>query len=145
MKYLFFILSFFIFLGLVFFYFEISKPQIELKPTNTQKSIKSEDNSFKIKKVEVSNLPVRVLYIKIDFKKQKYKVVYKITLDNIDKFALFNVKAILDNSNIVYSMIKGRNSKIYIFFKDLQQANYILNLFKEYNFKIKIEKLVKRI
>ena len=145
MRYVFAILSFLIFLGLVFFYFEISKPQVEVKHNNIKETINKEDNFFKIKKVNIASLPVRVLYMKIDFKKQKYEIIYKITLDGVDKFALFNIKTILESRNIVYSMIKGKNSKIYIFFKNLSQANDILNLFKEYNFNIKIEKLKKRI
>ena len=89
--------------------------------------------------------PARILFMKIDFKQIRYVIVYKVMIRNFDKFALFNIKTILDEYNIPYSLYRGKKSEIYIFFKNLAEANSVLNLFKEYNFNIKIQKIKKRI
>ncbi len=145
MKYLISILSFFILSGLVFFYFQISKPEKINQNTKSQKKISFKESFFDIKKPKILNLPARVLYMKIDFNKFRYEIVYKITIKNLDKYSIFNIKTILDNNKIVYSLFKAKKTEIYIFFKNLEQANSVLNLFKEYNFNIKIEKIKKRI
>jgi len=148
MKYIISFLSLVLFLGLVFFYLQISKPEKEIK---IKKDVKNEviedknENLFKIKQVNAINLPVRVLYMKIDFQKYKFKIIYKVDIKNVDKYALFNIKTILDDYNIVYSMIKEKNTEIYIFFKSLIEAERVLKLFKEYNFNIKIQKIKQRI
>ena len=145
MKYLIFILSFLIFLTLVAFYYYISKPEVELKQEEIKEKVFKKDNFFKIEKPTVYYLPARILFMKIDFKKIRYQIVYKVIIKNVDKYALFNIKTILESKNIAYSLFEAKKSEIYIFFKSLNEANSVLNLFKEYNFNIKIEKLTKRI
>jgi len=144
MKYIIYFLSFLLFIGLVFFYLQISKPTENYVNSSIKKLEKKSKNIFKINVNSIS-LPVRILYMKIDFKKYRYEIIYKVIVENVDKYALFNIKEILNSYKIVYSMIKEKNTKIYIFFKNLEEANRVLNLFKEYNFNIKIEKLKKRI
>jgi len=148
MKYIISFLSLILFLGLVFFYLQISKPEkeINIKKDFKNKVVENKDeNLFKIKQVNTIELPVRVLYMKIDFQKHKFEVIYKVSIKNVDKYALFNIKEILDAYNVAYSMIKEKNTEIYIFFKSLTQAERVLKLFKEYNFNIKIQKIKKRI
>ena len=148
MKYIISFLSLILFLGLVFFYLQISKPEkeINIKKDFKNKVVENKDeNLFKIKQVNTIELPVRVLYMKIDFQKHKFEVIYKVSIKNVDKYALFNIKEILDAYNVAYSMIKEKNTEIYIFFKSLMEAERVLKLFKEYNFNIKIQKIKKRI
>ncbi len=146
MKYIISFLSFLLIVGIIFFYLQISKPEVISKQSKliSKKTILSQ-NIFKINKPKIYNLPVRVLYMKIGFNKFKYEIIYKVVINNLDKYAFFNIKTILDNENIAYSLIKAKKTEIYIFFKNLEQANSVLNLFKEYNFNIKIEKIKKRI
>ena len=146
MKYLVVILSIAIFVILSFVYIEISKPNsCEIKKITRQREMKF-SKSFTIKKPEFSYFfPVRVLYMKIDFNKFRYILIYKISLKHIDRFAFFNISALLNNYNIHYSLIEKKKAEIYIFFRSLKEANTILNLFKEYNFNIKIQKIKKRI
>jgi len=146
MKYIISFLSLILFLGILFFYLQISKPESEINYKKSEKEITQiEQKIFKFKKKNFINLPVRDLYMKIDFNQYKYIIIYKIVIKNVDKYAFFNIKEILDAYKIAYSMIKEKNTEIYIFFKNLKEANSVLNLFKEYNFNIKIEKLKKRI
>jgi len=145
MKYIIGFLSVLIFVILSVIYINISKPVIiKKKQGNEEKNITFE----KIEPLEAKNryfFPARILYMKIDFKNINYIIIYKVVISNFDKFALFNIKTILDEYNIPYSLYKGKKSEIYIFFKNLAQANSVLNLFKEYNFNIKIQKIKKRI
>jgi len=146
MKYLFSFLSFLILIGLIFFYLQISKPvEINANTTKIKQSSQAKKNFFHIKKVDIAKLPVKVLYMKIDFYKYKYRVIYKVSINNVDRYALFNIKTILNSFNTTYSLIKTKKTEIYIFFKNLKEANSVLSLFKEYNFNIKIEKIKKRI
>ena len=129
-------------LGLV--YVKISSPEDfkveKLKKQNFKKK------EFKLKKPEIYDFPARVLYMKIDFRNFKSVVLYRVVLNVKDRFELFNLKALLKSYNIVYSLIEGKKElKVYILFKSLAEAEKILNLFKEYNFNVKIEKIKKRI
>jgi len=146
MKYLVAVLSIAIFIILSFVYIEISKPNsYETKKIMKQKEMKF-SKPFNIKKPEFSYFfPVRVLYMKIDFNKFRYILIYKISLKSIDRFAFFNIRVLLNNYNIHYSLLERKKAEIYIFFRSLKEANTILNLFKEYNFNIKIKKIKKRI
>ncbi len=148
MKYFIGILLFSIFLILSFIYIKISSPVVSVKKTeiNINNSELKTINQIKITKPDfVYNFPVRILYMKIGFNPFKYEIIYKVTLKNTDNYALFNIKTILDNYNVNYSVYNAKKSEIYIFFKNLSQANTVLNLFKEYNFNIKITKIKKRI
>ena len=129
-------------LGLV--YVKISSPEDfkveKLKKQNFKKK------EFKLKKPEIYDFPARILYMKIDFRNFKSVVLYRVVLNVKDRFELFNLKALLKSYNIVYSLIEGKKElKVYILFKSLAEAEKILNLFKEYNFNVKIEKIKKRI
>ncbi len=129
-------------LGLV--YVKISSPEdFKVEKLKKQNFIKKE---FKLKKPEIYDFPARVLYMKIDFRNFKSVVLYRVVLNVKDRFELFNLKALLKSYNIVYSLIEGKKElKVYILFKSLAEAEKILNLFKEYNFNVKIEKIKKRI
>ncbi|GAB6073531.1 hypothetical protein [Nautilia lithotrophica] len=127
-------------------YDKISQPDIErIQPT--------EQNITKIKtEGDVLNLsfnsftfPARELFMKIDFKEYKNIILYKVVINANDEYAIFNIKAILENEGIAYSMLEKKKTEIFILFKSLQQAEKIIKLFKSYNFKIKIEKIIKRI
>ncbi len=145
MKYLISVLTFLIFAGLVFFYLQISKPEKIIENSKSEKKTEIKESFFRINKPKVYTLPARVLYMKIDFKQFRYEIIYKIIIKNVDRYAIFNIKTILENKKIAYSLFKAKKTEIYIFFKNLDQANSVLNLFKEYNFNIKIEKIKKRI
>ena len=145
MKYFIFSLTFLIFLVLVFIYINISKP-IEITKQEKENNKNNSFTKFEILKPKLKySFPVRILYMKIDFQKFKYIIIYKVVLKNFDKFAFFNIKTILDSNNIHYSLFKRKKGEIYIFFKNLSEANSVINLFKEYNFNIKIQKIKKRI
>ena len=146
MKYIISFLSFLLIIGIIFFYLQISKPEVIMKHNKliNKKTILPQ-KIFKINNPKIYNLPVRVLYMKIGFNKFKYKIIYKVIINKVDKFAFFNIKTILDNENISYSLIRAKKTEIYIFFKNLNEANSVINLFKEYNFNIKIQKLKQRI
>ena len=82
----------------------------------------------------------------IDFRKYRYVYLYKVTINVKDRYELFNMKAILKNFNLIYSLIENKkNEKVYILFRNLSEAKKVLDFFKEYNFKIKIEKIKQRI
>jgi len=145
MKYFIFSLTFLIFLSLIFIYINISKP-IELQKQENRKEKNISFNTLKILKPKIEySFPARILYMKFDFKNFRYVVIYKVVLKNFDKFAFFNIKTILDSKNIHYSLFKKKKGEIYIFFRNLSEANSVINLFKEYNFNIKIQKIKKRI
>ncbi|GAX88192.1 conserved hypothetical protein [Lebetimonas natsushimae] len=140
-------LTILIFALLILTYVKISKPNVsnyELK--------KNEINLSKLKSKESLNftykynaLPARVLYEKINFKNIKTVIFYKLIIKNDDKFALFNILEILKSKKITYSMIKQKNTQIFVIFRSLKEAEDILNLFKFYNFPVKLQKFIKRI
>jgi len=145
MKYLIGFLTVLIFVILSVIYFNISKPVIVKK----EEREKEKNITFtEIKPLKPKNIyffPAKILYMKVDFKKFNYIIIYKIIVNNFDKYALFNIKTILEEYNVPYSLYKGKKEEIYIFFRNLSEANSIINLFKEYNFNIKIQKIKKRI
>jgi len=143
MKYVIYSISFFIFLVLILIYVNISKPVFPSPSFKEEKEEKQELKPFEVN--NLYNLPARILYMKVDFQQSRYRIIYKVVVKGVDKFTIFNLKTILDDFKIHYSLIKTKNTEIYIFFKNLKEANSVLNLFKEYNFNIKIEKLKKRI
>jgi len=140
-------ISFLFFLNfaiLVAIYVNISKPQINLKEIAKQENLTKE--KIKIKKPTIYNFPAKVLAMHIDFRKYRYVYLYKVTIDVKDRYELFNMKAILKNFNLIYSLIENKkNEKVYILFRNLSEAKKVLDFFKEYNFKIKIEKIKQRI
>jgi len=146
MKYLISFLIFLIFAILSFIYIKISTPVIINQNNKAKINKKIFNENIKIIKTNFDySFPVRILYMKIGFKPFKYQIIYKITIKNADKYALFNIKTILQSYNINYSLLSAKKNEIYIFFKDFTQADSILKLFKEYNFNIKITKIKKRI
>ncbi|WP_456479112.1 hypothetical protein [Nautilia sp.] len=147
MKIIIFILTFII-VGILFVtYDKISQPEIKnFQPTEFNKSEK-----IKIKG-DVTKLffnsytfPAREMFMKIDFKEYKNIILYKVVINANDEYALFNIKAILENEGVVYSMLEKKKTEIFILFKSLAQAEKIIKIFKSYNFKIKIKKIIKRI
>ena len=137
-------LFFLTFAILVAIYVNISKPQINLKEVAKQENLTKE--KIKIKKPTIYNFPAKVLAMHIDFRKYRYVYLYRVTIDVKDRYELFNMEAILKNFNLIYSLIENKkNEKVYILFRNLNEAKKVLDFFKEYNFKIKIEKIKQRI
>jgi hypothetical protein len=146
MKLLIFILTFFLVFILGIIYWEISKPLNEdsLNFSNENNiSFSMSNNIFKFSKKYL--LPARVLYEEINFHEVKFVILYKVSVMSDDKFALFNILRLLKKENITYSMIKQKDSNIYIVFNSLKKAEKIVNLFKFYNFPVKLQKIIKRI
>jgi len=137
-------LFFLTFAILVAIYVNISKPQINLKEVTKQEKLIIEKSE--IKKPTIYNFPAKVLAMHIDFRKYRYVYLYRVTIDVKDRYELFNMEAILKNFNLIYSLIENKkNEKVYILFRNLNEAKKVLDFFKEYNFKIKIEKIKQRI
>ena len=137
-------LFFLTFAILIAIYVNISKPQINLKEIAKQENLTKEKSE--IKKPIIYNFPAKVLAMHIDFRKYKYIYLYRAILNVKDRYELFNIKVILDNFNLIYSLAENKkNEKIYILFRNLNEAKKVLDIFKEYNFKIKIEKIKQRI
>jgi hypothetical protein len=129
---------------LAFIYVKISSP-VEMVPKTTIKEKKVE-KKVELKKPVVYNFPAKILFMKIDFRKYKNVVIYKVIIEVRDRFSAFNVRALLENYNLPYTMFdNGKEIIIYILFKNLDQAKKVINLFKEYNFNIKMIKQIKRI
>jgi hypothetical protein len=144
MKLLIGILSFLTILILGVVYVKISTPKPLYVETSKENEIKKKVE--KLKSPVVYNFPARVLYMRIDFRNYRNVILYRVVLNIKDRFELFNLKALLNNFDIVYSLIEEKKKiKVYILFKSLAEAEKILNLFKEYNFKAKIEKIKQRI
>jgi len=127
-------------------YDKISQPEIEQIKLQEQNitEIKAQGDVVKLSFNTVT-FPARELFMKIDFRKYKNIVLYKIIINANDEYAIFNIKAILENENIAYSMLEKKKTEIFILFKSLAQAEKIIKIFKNYHFKIKIEKIIKRI
>jgi len=135
-----------IIVSLIITYVRISKPEIEKVEIKREETNELEKKKEKIIDFSFDNFffPARELNIRIDFEKGKRVILYKLTL-NSDRFALFNIKTILNQENVSYSLIEGKKTEIYIFFNSLNEAEKILNIFKEYNFDIKLKKIIKRV
>jgi hypothetical protein len=148
MKIIISLLSILILALLILTYVKISKPNVKSFEINENEinltKLKSEEN-FNFSLFNYNTLPARVLYEKIDFKQAKIVILYKLMIKNNDKFALFNILEILKEKNIPYSMIKEKNTQIFVIFKSLKEAEDVLNLFKFYNFPVKLQKIIKRI
>ena len=119
-------------------YDKISQPEIE-KIQPTKQTITKTDAEGDVLKLSFNSFtfPARELFMKIDFKEYKNIILYKVTINANDEYAIFNIKAILENENIAYSMLEKKKTEIFILFKTLQQAERIIKIFKSYNFKIK--------
>jgi len=144
MKIFIWILTFLVVVILGVVYVKISTPnKFTVKETGEKlREIKKPE----IKTPVVYNFPARVMYMKVDFRNFKNIILYRVILKVKDRFELFNLKALLNNNDLVYSMIEEKKGiKVYILFKSLTEAESILNLFKEYNFNVEIQKIKKRI
>lgn len=135
-----------IIVSLIVTYVKISTPEIEKVEQKKEEKVKSLLKEEKIINFSFNKFffPARELNIKIDFEKGKRVILYKVTLDG-DRFALFNIKTILNQENISYSLIESKKTEIYIVFKSLKEAEKVLKIFKEYNFDIELEKIIKRV
>jgi len=135
-----------IIVSLIVTYVKISKPEIENIEVKKEEKIKKVLKEEKIINYSFNKFffPARELNIKIDFEKGRRVILYKVTL-NGDRFALFNIKAILNQENISYSLIESKKTEIYIVFRSLKEAEKVLKIFREYNFDIKLQKIIKRV
>ncbi len=135
-----------IIVSLIVTYVKISKPEIENIEVKKEEKIKKVLKEEKIINYSFNKFffPARELNIKIDFEKGRRVILYKVTL-NGDRFALFNIKAILNQENISYSLIESKKTEIYIVFRSLKEAEKVLKIFREYNFDIKLQKITKRV
>jgi hypothetical protein len=147
MKIIISLLSIIIFSLLILTYVKISNPnfnKVQYKENEINLSkLKSNDGlnfSFKY-----NALPARVLYEKFDFRKLRTVILYKVIIKNNDKFAIFNIVEILKNKKVAYSIIKQKTTQIYVVFRNLKEAKDTINLFKFYNFPVKLQKIIKRI
>lgn len=144
MKLLIGILSFLTILILGVVYVKISTPKPVLVEEKSE--IEPKKKLKKLKSPVVYNFPARVLYMRIDFRNFRNVILYRVVLNVKDRFELFNLKALLNNFDIVYSLVEEKKKiKVYILFKSLAEAEKILNLFKEYNFNVKLQKIKQRI
>lgn len=138
------VLTFLIVAVLAFVYVKISRPDVALKFPSVNKV--SELKKEELKKPVIYNFPAKVLFMKIDFRNYKKVVIYKVIIKINDRFETFNVKTLLENKNIPYTLFdNGKEIIIYILFRNLKEAKHIINLFKEYNFNIKLTKQIQRI
>ena len=146
MKIVIFILTIIIAAILFVTYDKISQPDIEkIQPTEQNiTKLKTKGDVLKLS-FDSYTFPAREMFMRIGFKEYKNIVLYKITINADDEYAIFNIKAILENENIAYSMLEKKKTEIFILFKSLAQAEKIIKIFKNYHFKIKIEKIIKRI
>jgi len=146
MKIVIFILTIIISAILFVTYDKISQPEIErFQPTEENlTAVKTKEDVLKMSFNSYS-FPAREMFMKIGFKEYKNIVLYKVTINANDEYAIFNIKALLENENIAYSMLEKKKTEIFILFKSLAQAERIIKLFKSYKFNIKIEKIIKRI
>jgi hypothetical protein len=146
MKIIIFILTIIISAILFITYDKISQPEIErFQPTEENLTkIKTKEYVLKLS-FNTYSFPAREMFMKIDFREYKNIILYKVTINANDEYAIFNIKAILENENIAYSMLEKKKTEIFILFKSLAQAERIIKLFKSYKFNIKIEKIIKRI
>ncbi len=141
------LISFFILIiiaAMVITYDKISQPDFPVVKKEMNFSWETKKEGFKLS-FKTFNFPARELFIKIDFREYKNVILYKIVIKANDKFALFNIKSILENENIPYSLIENKEVEVFILFKSLSQADRIIKLFKSYRFNVEIEKIVKRI
>ena len=131
--------------ALGFTYFKIADVEITNTPAPS-KPLKA-PTFEKIKKIEFNSfeLPAREIFFKVDLRNYKNVILYKIIINVDDKFTLFNVETLLDQYDVIYSLYQGKKIEIFMIFKNLKEASNIISLFKEYNFKIKIQKIKKRI
>ncbi len=144
MKIAVFVLSLLLAAVLTGIYMKISTPEVaySVKKNNVLEHTVKES----IKKPLVYSFPARILFMKIDFRNYKKVIIYKVVINLNDKFEFFNVKALLNNYNIPFTLFEsGKILRIYILFRNFNEAKRILDLFKEYNFNIKIIKQIKRI
>jgi hypothetical protein len=148
MKIIISLLSVLILALLILTYVKISKPNVNNYLLNDQEinlsKFKTEGN-INFSSIKYNALPARVLYEKVNFRKLRTVILYKLSIKNNDKFAVFNILEILKNKKIAYSMIKEKNTQIFVIFKSLKEAEDVLNLFKFYNFPVKLQKIIKRI
>jgi len=147
MKIVIFILTVIISAILFITYDKISQPEIEKIQPAKEKILKpkNEDNVLKLFFKNNVTFPAREMFMKIDFREYKNIILYKVTINANDEYAIFNIKAILENEGIAYSMLEKKKTEIFILFRSLAQAEKIIKIFKNYKFDIKVEKIKKRI
>jgi len=149
MKYIFFSIFFLIFMGLIITYINISSVNIkEKKEVSKPKIIKQEEENIVklLANTKIKNIfPAKELYLKIDLTYiPKPKILYRVVFNKLNKYKLFGIEQILDLNNIKYSIIKSQNDlKLFINFDKKSQAIKIEQLFKNYNFNVKLQKVTK--
>jgi len=151
MKYFFFSVFFIIFIIFVVIYIKISnfpvsekKEKIEVK--QEKKSEKSILKALNLNKNRII-LPAKELYLRVDLNyipKTKTTILYQMILKKLNKYTLFGVEQILKLNNIRYSIIKTKNNlQIFVNFAKKEKAKYVLELFKSYNFNVKLREIKK--
>lgn len=148
MKYFLSFLFFAVIGTLAFFYINVVTP----KPAPTQINQKKQENEIKeIKllnlladaKVEKVHFPTRELYYKAGFTKIEEKKLYKITINNVDKYKLFGIEQVLMINKIKYSIIRNNdNFQVFAHFSNRTNATQIKQLFKKYDINVQIEKII---
>jgi len=147
MKYFFFSIFFIVAGVFIIVYIKILNYNIdnsEIKPKIVKET--KEENSI-IKALSLNEkkiiLPAKELYLRIDLNyKPKIVILYQTVLNKLNKYTLFGIEQILKLNNIRYSIIKSKNDlKLFINFDKKSQANKIIELFKSYNFNVKLKEI----
>jgi len=119
---------------------------VDIEPVEIKEEVFKKPEIAKVKKPLYFNLPARVLYMKVTLENLKNAIVYRLSLDVNDRYGLFNIKVLLNNHKIAYSVLMDNKViRIYVLFKNKDEAQKIFALFRKYNFNVAIEKLVKRV
>ncbi|NPA54795.1 MAG: hypothetical protein GXO40_00330 [Epsilonproteobacteria bacterium] len=147
MKYVFAAIFTIVFISLVVVYIRISGVDIT-PPKQTSPLVKPKKEELSIIKLLANTpsgdlFPAKELYLKVnlDFI-SKTHILYQTVINNLDKYTLFGIEQILQMNNIKYSIIKLKDDlKLFVNFTDVAQAKQIQQIFKSYNFDVKLKRV----
>jgi hypothetical protein len=147
MKYFFFSVFFIVLISLVIVYIKISNFSINESETKPKIIKEKKEKSSIIKALNLNEkkiiLPAKELYLRTDLNySPKIVILYQTILNNLNKYTLFGIEQILRLNNIRYSIIKSKNDlKLFINFDKKSQAKRIIELFRSYNFNVKLKEI----
>jgi len=147
MKYFLFLFFVIIFVVLSVVYVRVSEVELPNKTTHIlKKEAKTEQKNILVllsKNIDIKTFPAQELYMKIDLNKiPVIKILYRVVFEKLNKYQFFGVRQILELNNIKYSFVKSKNDlKLFINFDKKSQANKIIELFKSYNFNVRLKEI----
>jgi len=147
MKYFFFSVFFLILIILTIIYINISSVEIEKQKNIIEKNREVKEEKSIIKLLAENKIktifPAKELYLKIYLNYvPKTKYLYQTIIDKLNKYQIFGIEQILTLNNIKYSIIKSeKNLKLFINFDKKKDALKIKQLFKNYNFNVKLQQV----